>query len=323
MRAVVVPQFGGPEVLAVQDLPEPSPGPGEVSVSVAFAGVNYTDVRNRMGRGLGVPPFVPGVEVSGTVRQVGSGVTTLRAGQPVAAFTRGHGYADVVTASEAFTLPLPETLAGRPESAAMLVTLPLVLMLLQRVARVGRDDAVLLHGAAGGVGIVAGQLAQRLGLRPLLGTAGDAEKAEFARQHGYAAVFGYDDFDIQVPEVTGRPGVDVVLDPVGGSIRARSFGLLAPFGRLVSYSNICGEPETAPDAEWLRARCVGYVGFSAGQLSGRAPGVMRPVLEEAVSLVASGAVDVGVTGVYPLEQAADAHRVFEDRAARGKLVLAL
>jgi NADPH2:quinone reductase len=321
VRAVVVPAFGGPDVLSVQDVPEPEPGPGQVSVAVRFAGVNYTDVRNRNGDGLGVPPFIPGVEVAGTVRAVGDGVTSLRPGQPVAAFTRGHGYAEVATASEAYTVPLPGDLAGRPESAAMLITVPLVLTLLERVARVGPDEVVLLHSAAGGVGTVAGQLARRAGLRPLLGTAGDAGKAEFARRHGFGEVFGYDDFDTAVMKATGGRGVDVVLDPVGGDIRARSFPLLASFGRLVTYSNISGEPETAPDAGWLRERCIGYIGFSAGQLSGRDPGAMRPALEEAVRLVATGEIDLGVTGVYPLEQAAQAHRVFEDRAARGKLIL--
>jgi NADPH2:quinone reductase len=117
--------------------------------------------------------------------------------------------------------------------------------------------------------------------------------------------------------------VDVILDPVGGDLRARSFGLLAPFGRLVSYSNISAEPEAAPDAEWMRARCVGYLGFSGGQLSARAPELLRPAMEEAVGLVASGAVDLGVSAVFPLQEVADAHRVFEARAARGKLVLAL
>ena len=322
MRAVVVPRFGGPEVLAVSDIPEPHPGPGEVSVSVEFAGVNYTDVRNRMGHGLGVPPFVPGVEVSGTVREVGSGVTSLSPGQQVAAFTRGHGYAEVALAREIFTVPLPDSLAGRPEAAGILVTVPTVLMLLTQVARVRPDELVLLHAAAGGVGTVAGQLAPRLGLRPFLGTAGDARKAEYAGRHGYAAVYGYADFDTRAREIAPG-GVDVILDPVGGDLRARSFGLLAPFGRLVSYSNISAEPEVAPDAEWMRARCVGYLGFSGGQLSARAPGLQRAAMEQAVELVASGAIDLGVSAVFPLKEAADAHRVFEARAARGKLVLAL
>lgn len=322
MRAVIVPRFGGPDVLAVTDLPEPHPGPGEVSVAVEFAGVNYTDVRNRRGHGLGVPPFVPGVEVSGTIREVGTGVTGFRPGQPVAAFTRGHGYAEVALSKDIYTLPLPGGMAARPESAAMLVTVPLVLLLLRQAARVRADELVLLHGAAGGVGSVAGQLAPRLGLRPLLGTARDPAKAEFARQHGYAAVFGYSDFGARVLQIAPG-GVDVVLDPVGGDIRARSFELLAPFGRLVSYSNISAEPEQAPGDDWLRARCVGHIGFSAGQLSAHSPELLRPVLAEAVSLVASGAIDPGITEVFPLDRAADAHRVFERRTARGKLVLAL
>ena len=163
MLAVVVRAFGGPEVLTPQDVPEPEPGPGEVSVAVRFAGVNYADILNRRGEGLGAPPFIPGVEVSGTVLKVGDGVASLRPGQPVVAYTRGHGYAEVVTAAELLTVPLSGELAARPESAAILVTVPLVLVLLQRVARVGRDELVLLHGAAGGVGTVAGQLARRSG----------------------------------------------------------------------------------------------------------------------------------------------------------------
>jgi NADPH2:quinone reductase len=323
MRAVVVPEYGGPEVLTLADLPEPEPGPGEVTIAVQFAGVNFTDVRNRVGDGLGVVPFVPGVEVAGTVRRVGDGVTGLRPGQPVAAFTRGHGYAEVVSAAAELTVPLPDNLAGRPESAGMLVTVPLALMLLRRVARVLPEETVLLHAAAGGVGTVTAQLARHWGLRPLLGTASGAAKAEFARGYGYSEVFGYDDFAEGVLAATAGRGVDVVLDPVGGEVRARSFELLAPFGRLVNYSNISRAPEVVPEATWMRARCVGYLGFSGGQLPRRDPSLVRPSLLESAELVASGAVEVRVTSVFPLDQAAEAHRVFERRAAVGKLVLAV
>jgi NADPH2:quinone reductase len=115
--------------------------------------------------------------------------------------------------------------------------------------------------------------------------------------------------------------VDVVLDPVGGQMRARSFELLAPFGRLVTYSNISREPEVVPDAAWMRARCAGYLGFSGAQLPLRDPGLVRPSLLEAAGLISSGAIDVRVTEVFPLEQAAQAHRVFERRAAAGKFIL--
>src|SRR5215469_1604706 len=290
MRAVVVPEYGGPEVLTLADLPEPEPEPGEVTITVRFAGVNYTDVRNRTGDGLGVTPFVPGVEVAGTVRRVGDGVTGLSPGQPVASLTRGHGYAEAVRAAADLTIPLPESLAGRPESGGMLVT---------------------------------GQLARHWGLRPLLGTASTAAKAEFARGYGYGQVFGYTDFAEGVLAATAGRGVDVVLDPVGGQVRATSFELLAPFGRLVTYSNISREPEVVPDATWIRARCVGYLGFSGGQLPLREPALVRPSLLEAADLISSGAIEVRVTSVFPLEQACEAHRVFERRAAVGKFILAL
>jgi len=134
-------------------------------------------------------------------------------------------------------------------------------------------------------------------------------------------VFGYEDFAGRVLEVTGGRGVDVVLDPVGGQVRARSFELLAPFGRLVTYSNISREPEAVPGAGWLRARAVGYAGFSGGQLPHRAPELIRPTLLEAAELVRTGVLDIAVSAVCPLAQAADAHRVFERRAAVGKLIL--
>ena len=112
MRAVVVREYGAPEVLRLAEVPEPEPGAGEVTIGVRFAGVNFTDVRNRIGDGLGVVPFVPGVEVAGTVREVGDGVSGLSPGQPVAALTRGHGYAEVVSAAADLTVPLPGTWPG-------------------------------------------------------------------------------------------------------------------------------------------------------------------------------------------------------------------
>jgi NADPH2:quinone reductase len=173
------------------------------------------------------------------------------------------------------------------------------------------------------VGTVVGQLARHWGLRPLLGTASTAAKAGFARGYGYRHVFGYADFAEGVLAATDGRGVDVVLDPVGGQVRATSFDLLAPFGRLVTYSNISREPEVVPDATWMRARCAGYLGYSGGQLPLREPGLVRPSLLEAAGLVADGDIEVRVTEVFPLEQAAEAHRMFERRAAVGKFILAV
>jgi NADPH2:quinone reductase len=323
MRAIVVREFGGPEVLRVEQVDEPTPGTGEVAISVEFVGVNFTDVRNRVGDGLGVVPLTPGVEVSGTVCSVGADVTSLRVGQRVAAFTRGHAYAEVVVAAEALTVVLPDSLVGRPEAAGMLVTLPLALNVLERTARVLDGESVLLHAAAGGVGSVVGQLLRKRPDVTLWGTVSNVDKADFARQHGFRDVFTYADFDREVMARTDGRGVDVVLDPVGGEVQARSLEVLAPFGRLVSYSNISRASQALPDAEWLRTRCIGVLGLSNGQLSARAPDVIRANLERAVALVADGSVQIDVTALFPLEQAAEAHRAFEARTAIGKFVLSV
>ncbi|MGH3471219.1 MAG: quinone oxidoreductase family protein [Nocardioidaceae bacterium] len=323
MRAVVVRELGGPEVLRMEDVPEPEPGPGEIAIAVAFVGVNYTDVRNRVGDGLGVVPFIPGVEVSGTVRTLGDGVDAFRVGQPVAAFTRGHAYAEVAVASAMLTVALPEGLVGEPKSAGMLVTVPVALNLLERAARVRPGETILLHGASGGVGSVVGQLLRRDSTVRLLGTVGNAAKAEFALAHGFAEIFTYADFDTAIMELTDGAGIDVVLDPVGGELQARSFEILAPFGRLVSYSNISRAPQALPDGEWMRARCLAYVGLSNGQLAVRAPDALRAGLERAADLVATGAIDIGVTEVIPLAESARAHRAFETRSAVGKYILSV
>ncbi len=323
MRAIVVREFGGPEVLRLEEVPEPTPGAAEVAIAVEFIGVNFTDVRNRVGDGLGVLPFTPGVEVSGTVSAVGPDVRSLRVGQRVAAFTRGHSYAEVVTAAEAFTIVLPDTLAGRPEAAGMLVTVPLALNAVERAARVLDGESVLLHAAAGGVGSVVGQLLRNRSDVTLWGTVGDLRKADFARAHGYDDVFSYADFDERLTALTDGRGVDVVLDPVGGEVQTRSLKAMAPFGRLVSYSNISREPQLLPDAEWLRSRCIGFLGLSNGQLSAHSPETIRASLERAVALVGDGSVRIDVTAVLPLEQADETHRAFEARTAVGKFVLAV
>lgn len=250
MRAIVVRELGGPEVLRMEDVAEPRPEPGEVAVSVEFIGVNFTDVRNRVGDGLGMVPFTPGVEVSGTVSALGPGVESFRIGQRVAAFTRGHAYAEVVTAAEIFTVALPDNLAGRPDAAGMLVTVPLAVNVVERAARIRPGETVLLHAAAGGVGSVVGQLLRELPGVTLWGTVSDLAKAGFAREHGYGDVMTYADFATRVTALTDGRGVDVVLDPVGGDVLARSLDVLAPFGRLVSYSNISRAPQALPDAEW-------------------------------------------------------------------------
>jgi NADPH2:quinone reductase len=316
-----VSEYGGPERLEMTEVPQPEPGPGEICIAVKFIGVNFTDIRNRVGDGLGKVPFVPGVEVSGTIIKTGPGADKFRIGQHVAAFTRGHAYAEFVNAAEIFTFEISDDLALQPKSGGMLVTVPLAINVIEYAARVRPGETVLLHAASGGVGSIVGQLLRdKEGVR-LFGTVGDSTKAAYVGNHGYEAVMTYDEFPDRVLELTHGRGVDVVLDPIGGDVQTRSLEVIAPFGRLVSYSNISRAVQTLPDAEWMRARCVGFVGLSNGQLSARDPKALQASLLRSVELIESGTLDINVTEVLPLAAASLAHQAFEERTAVGKFIL--
>lgn len=323
MHAMLVPHTGPPEVFEWVEQDDPEAGPGEVVLDVDFAGVNFTDVRNRRGDGLGVPPFVPGVEVAGRISQLGQGVPGLSVGQPVAAAPTGRGYAEKVVVAAHRVYPLPDSLVGRPESGALTGSLPAAVRILRRGGRVRPDESVLIHGASGAVATALVQVAAAEGLGPVYGTAGSAPKQEWAGRFPYAAVFPTDDFVDEVRRITEGRGVDVVFDPVGGRVRQHSFEALARFGRLVHIGNASLAPETVPDATWLRARELSYVGYSSAQDHQHDPEPNDAIAREALELAATGRVDVAVTEVRPLGEAAGVHADIEARRVVGKVVLAV
>lgn len=323
MRAMVVPEYGGPDVFELQDVPEPEPGPGEVSVSVEFAGVNFTDVRNRRGDGAGELPLIPGVEAAGRVRRLGEGVSGMEVGEPVAVWPGGHAYAEVVVADARRVFPLPDELVGEPVSGGLPVIVPVALLLLRWAARVQPDESMLVHGASGGVATALVQATDVFDLGPVYGTVSTGEKQEYSRNYPYADVFIRSEFPERLAEATDGRGVDIAFDPIGGETRRRSFEALAPFGRLVHFGNASHEPEVPPDAVDMRARGLGYIGYSAAQHFWRDPEGTRPVFLEGIDLVASGDVEIDVTEVIPLDEAPRAHKLMGDRKHVGKMILAM
>ncbi len=327
MRAIVIPRFGGPEVLEVRDVPTPEPGLGEVTVDVAYAGVNYAEVLYRRGV-VDVPlPFVPGIEVAGHIRTLGPGVAGLRVGEPVAALTivDSGGYAEVARVAAALTFPL-DTLAPGLDlatAAAFPSNTTTAMLVLSAVAHLRRGERALIHGATGGVGSVLGQVARALGAGQVLGTVGSAAKMDAAAGYGYDTVLLSEGFADALADATGGAGVDVVVDPVGGAARRQSLAALNTLGRLVAMGNASDAADVPVSANdlWFSGRAV--LGFNLALLSARAPGRVRAAAEEALRLVARGEVRVDVSGVLPLDQAAEAHRRIEERAVRGKLVLHL
>ena len=325
MKAVVIPHFGMADVLEVREMPVPEPGPGEVAIDVAYAGVNYAEVLYRRGV-VDVPlPFIPGIEVSGTIRALGEGVRGLRVGQPVAALTivKSGGYAEVVVTEAVLTFPLDElsesvdlvTASAFPSNTTT------AYLILSEATRIEQGETVLIHAAAGGVGSALGQVARSLGADNVIGTVGSMEKIEYTKSLGYTHVLLRQGFAEQVQRVTEGNGVNIVVDPVGGPVRTESLELLRPFGRLVAMGNASNAEDVAVSTNhlWLANKAV--LGFNLAAYSAAFPQRAQRAGQAALELVAQRKVQVAVTDVLPLEQAGEAHRRIEQGVTTGKLVL--
>ncbi|MBL1082497.1 zinc-binding dehydrogenase [Streptomyces actinomycinicus] len=321
MRAVEFHEYGGPEVLKVVTAEVPEPGPGQVTIDVAYTGVNFADLKARAeGYRVTALPFRPGLEVSGRIRAVGTGGEELRPGQEVVALVDSGAYAEVVLAGAATVFPVPEGLDLRT-AAALPTVLPTAHALLHEVGRLRAGETVLVHGAAGGVGTVTGQLARAAGAGAVYGVVSSPDKADYVRRHGYDEVFTTDSFADDARRATGGRGVDLVLDPIGGETLRRGLDALAVFGRLVSFGNASaaepwhvGQPELYP-----QGRSV--AGFSILTLAGTAPEALRSLAERAFRTAADGTVRLPVTAEFPLTEAAAAHRLLGGRTSTGKLLL--
>ncbi|MFD7408520.1 zinc-binding alcohol dehydrogenase family protein [Streptomyces sp. NPDC059866] len=321
MRAVEFQEYGGPEVLQLVTAETPQPGPGQVTIDAAYVGVNFADLKARAeGYRVESLPFRPGLEVSGRIRAVGHGVEGLHPGQEVAALVNSGAYAEVVVAESATVFPLPEGLDLRT-AATLPTVLPTAHALLHEVGRLRAGENVLVHGAAGGIGTVAGQLARAAGAGAVYGVVSSAAKTGHALKHGYDEVFTTDTFSEDVRRATGGRGVDLVLDPVGGDTLRRGLDTLAVFGRLASFGNASGaEPWHVGQPE-LYAQGRSVAGFSVLALAQSAPEALRSLTERAFRTVTDGTVSLPVTAEFPLQEAAEAHRLMGGRTSTGKLLL--
>ncbi len=302
MRAVVLRETGAPDQLALEEMPEPEPGAGEVVVRVKAAGVNFADVLVRQGRYPQPPelPTVPGSEVAGEVD-----------GRRVMALPRGGGYAEAIAVDENLVVPLPDG-ASFVEGAGFMLTYLTAWIPLTRQVRVGEGSVVLVHAGSGGVGSAAIQVAKHLGAR-VVATASTDEKRAVALEQGADEAFGYDEFAEKVR-------ADVVLDPVGGDVFTQSFGVLNPLGTVVAIGFAGGWWESMDPAP-LVGRNLGVQGFYLGRLMRHNPGLVRKAIGELLELWSSGAVKPLVGATFPLERAADAHQLIEERRHVGKVVL--
>jgi NADPH:quinone reductase-like Zn-dependent oxidoreductase len=337
VRAAVVTSYGGPEVLQVQQVPDPAPGPGQICVRVRAIGLNFADMFGRLGvyPGTPKPPFVPGMEFSGDVIAVGEGVAAFTAGDRVMGFSKLGSHAEQVVLSQTKAIRFPESMTYE-EAAAFLVTNLSAYHGLVRLANLRAGEKLLVHAAAGGVGLAALQIGKHLGAE-LFGTAGTAEKTALAKRFGADYVFDYTkvDFEKRIRVLTRKYGVDVVMDSVGGDVFRKSWQLLAPMGRYVLYgvSAVTGKGAISR----LKAAAVfsvmrpifppsllsankGIFGFNLGLLTDK-DGYFRQAVTELLRWQARGVLKTLIGRVFSFDEIVEAHRFLQGRESVGKVVV--
>jgi NADPH2:quinone reductase len=320
LRAIVVTQNGGPEVLELRDEPDPEPGPGRLLVDVEAIGVNFRDIYEREGVGgySNEPPFVAGAEAAGTVAAVGESVGEFAPGDRVAWSAAPGSYAERVLVPEASAVPVPDGVSTEIAAAALLQGMTAHYLALDTYP-VQPHDPVLVHAAAGGVGLLLTQIVKLRGGR-VIATTGSEEKAELARGAGADHVLGYDGFAEKARELSGGEGVAVVYDGVGQATFDESLKALRPRGYMVLYGAASGQ--VAPvDPQRLHAGRSLYL---------TRPGLPHYVAtrhellhraREVFGWIADGRLDVRIGARYPLEQARQAQEDLAARKTTGKVVL--
>ncbi|MGZ4334424.1 MAG: quinone oxidoreductase family protein [Gaiellaceae bacterium] len=312
MRAIVVTQSGGPEVLALQDVPAPRPGPGELLVDVAFAGVNFRDIYERRGGYGQPPPVVAGIEGSGRVAALGEGVTGAAVGDRVAWNNAQGSYAEQVVVPAARAVPVPDGVADESACAALLQGMT-AHYLTHSTYPVQPGDEALVHAAAGGAGRLVVQMVKARGGRVTATTSG-GEKAELAGSAGADEVIGYDD----VPEARFA----VAYDGVGAATFDRSLASLRPRGMLVLYGAASGP---VPPFDLSRLGAGGSLFVTRPTLVNYVA-TREELLQRAGDVygwMAQGSLDVRIGAIYPLEDARQAQKDLESRRTTGKLLLAV
>ena len=333
MRALVMTAPGGSEFSEVREVAEPSPGPGEISIDVAHAGLNFADVMARRGDAgyASAWPYVPGIEVAGTVRETGPGVGGLAVGQRVAAVTSGGGIAEIALARAEVTALVPD---GVPLSAAAAAPtgLATALLLLADVGRFAAGDSVLVHSASGGIGAALAQLVPLLGGGRLIGTVGRPDKVSAAERSGYDVALARngqaDDGGAALAEAVlaanGGRGVDLVLDPLGTAALDLDLAVTAAGGRIVLFGNASGAvPALLPPAGRLLGGNLTISGFSHRGLVAAAPHRVAAALRRALALLADGRLALPVTEVASPAGVPAVHDLLATGRGAGKYVVRL
>lgn len=341
MRAVVIPRHGGPEVLRVEERPDPPVGPGEVRVDVRASGINFADLMARSGvyPDAPSPPCVIGYEAAGEVEAAGEGVDSVSEGDRVCVATRFGGYAERVTVPAAQALPLPKKVSFE-QGAAFPVNYGTAYAALVIMGGLREGDRALIHSAGGGVGTAAAQIAKARGAE-VFGTA-SAAKHEAIRAQGVDHPIDYrtQDFAAEVERITAGEGVDVIIDALGPASFRKDYRILRQGGRLIMYGLAdvqTGDKRDVPavlrnlaqmpfaTVPWWKSLSMmnenkGIFGLNMLHWWDR-EGDLERVTEPLAGALEAGEIEPVVAETFPFERAGDAHRYLQERRNIGKVVL--
>jgi NADPH2:quinone reductase len=320
MKAIRVHAVGGPEVMHLEDAPDPTPGPGEAVVRMEATGVNFIEVYQRKGQYRMPLPFTPGAEGAGAVVAVGDGVTQLRVGDRVASETLTGAYAELAKARAERLVRLPDGVGSRLAAAIMLQGIT-AHYLATSTYPLHRGDRCLIHAAAGGVGLLLCQIAKRRGAW-VVGTTSTPEKARRAREAGADEVILYtqQDFVAEVKRLTGGKGVQVVYDSVGKTTFDGSLDCLVPRGMMVLFGQSSG-PVPPFDPQILNRKGSLFLTRPTTAHYAGAPEDLNARATELFKWIAEGWLKVHIDRAFPLAEAGNAHAALESRATVGKVLL--
>jgi NADPH2:quinone reductase len=321
MKAIVFEKTGGPEVMALKETPKPEPRPGMVLIRTHAIGVNFADTRFRQGTYAVKPklPDTPGLEAAGVIEALGEGVTGLSVGMRVTAFT-ARGYAEYCLAPTDMVIPLPDSVTFA-DGAAFPIQVLTAYHLLHTTGSTGPGRSVLVHSAAGGVGLAAVQLAKVAGAR-VFATASTDAKAALAKAHGADTVINYatQNFADEILRLTDNRGVDLILDAVGKPTFEDGLKCLAPLGHLILYGR-AGGPTDPLNVATLSPKTLTVSGFMLPTVTRGFPEKTRESAARCFALMRDGRLKLHIGQTFPLAQAPEAHRLLESRQTVGKLIL--
>lgn len=317
MQVVMCETYGGPESLVVKSVPSPTPGDGEVKIRLRARGVSFTDVLRIAGQYhvKTPPPFIPGGEAAGEIVELGANVTGLAIGDRVLC---GGGFAEETVQPAASVVKLPGTV-GFEAAAAFRSNYTTAYYAMQR-GRLQPGETLLIHGAAGGVGLAAVDVGKLMGAR-VIATARNPERLEICKQLGADHVIDYSaGFRDKVLELTHGRGADVIFDPVGGDVFDESMRSIAPFGRILIVGFTSGRPALAK-TNHLLVKDAEIIGFTIGALNRIDPDRAQRNLDILVGWLGAGRIAPYHSHALPLAQAADALNLIVNRAVIGKALL--